>query len=97
MPPLTIAQVSPYPWETDNEVNRAIGRTSHALAEELLWSDADDSEARAVNDEVLTDNRRIAVYLLFPVAMTHHRGWLRARFVVFVCEHATTCRAHTEN
>jgi predicted metal-dependent phosphoesterase TrpH/glycosyltransferase involved in cell wall biosynthesis len=29
---LTIAQISPYPWETEHEVNRAIERTSHELA-----------------------------------------------------------------
>jgi glycosyltransferase involved in cell wall biosynthesis len=30
--PLTIAQVSPYTWGTDNEVNRQIERTAHELA-----------------------------------------------------------------
>ncbi|MFL5844626.1 MAG: glycosyltransferase [Solirubrobacteraceae bacterium] len=31
MSQLTIAQVSPYTWETDNEVNRQIERTAHEL------------------------------------------------------------------
>jgi glycosyltransferase involved in cell wall biosynthesis len=32
VPPLTIAQVSPYTWGTDNDVNLQIERTSHELA-----------------------------------------------------------------
>src|SRR3954453_22007589 len=32
MAPLTIAQVTPYTWGSDNDVNRQIERTSHELA-----------------------------------------------------------------